>query len=183
MHVFANADELIEHLQLLGTMLSAESDEFTELDHGLQTAALLEQQHDDDPELLVAGLVHDLAHPWDGPGQPRHAYMGADAVRRVLGERVASLIEGHVPAKRYLVATVPEYAGVLSADSTMTLERQGGPMDEREVAAFEADPHYRAMVALRIADDHAKVPDAVVPGLDHWLPSIRAVAAAGVASR
>ena len=39
------------------------------------------------------------------------------------------------------------------------------------------------MVALRIADDHAKVPGAVVPGLDHWLPSIRKVAAAGVASR
>ena len=183
MHVFANADEIIEHLELLGTMLSAESDEFTELDHGLQTAALLEQQHGDAPELLVAGLVHDLAHPWDGPGQPRHACMGADAVRRVLGGRVASLIEGHVPAKRYLVATVPEYAGVLSPDSVMTLERQGGPMDEREVAAFEADPHYRAMVSLRIADDHAKVAGAVVPSLEHWIPAIRAVAAAGVASR
>jgi predicted HD phosphohydrolase len=183
MHVFVSADEIIEHLELLGTMLSAESDEFTELEHGLQTAALLEQQHDDDHELLVAGLVHDLAHPWDGPGQPRHAFMGADAVRRVLGERVASLIEGHVPAKRYLVATVPEYAGVLSADSVMTLERQGGPMDEREVAAFEADPHCRAMVALRIADDHAKVPGAVVPGLEHWIPVIRNVARADASAR
>jgi len=182
MRVFANVDELIEHLERLGAMLSAESDEFTELDHGLQTAALLEQQHADDHELLVAGLVHDLAHPWDGPGQPRHAVMGANAVRAVLGDRVASLIAGHVPAKRYLVATRPEYSAVLSADSVMTLERQGGPMDEREVAAFELDPHYRAMVALRIADDHAKVPDAVVPMLDHWIASIRTVALAQLRS-
>jgi predicted HD phosphohydrolase len=183
MHVFANVDEIIEHLQFLGTMPSAESDEFTELDHGLQTAALLEQEHSDDPELQIAGLVHDLAHPWDGPGQPRHAFMGADAVRNVLGERVSSLIEGHVPAKRYLVATVPEYAALLSPDSTMTLERQGGPMDDREVAAFEADPHCAGMIALRIADDHAKVPGAIVPGLDHWIPVLRHVAHAGAATR
>ena len=37
--------------------------------------------HDpDDEELQVAGLVHDLAHVWDAPGQPRHGTMGADAV-------------------------------------------------------------------------------------------------------
>ena len=176
MRVFANVDEVIEHLELLATMLSAESDEFTELDHGLQTAAHLEAEHADDHELLVAGLIHDLAHPWDGPGQPRHAFMGADAVRSVLGERVASLIEGHVPAKRYLVAARPDYFALLSPDSVMTLERQGGAMDESEAAAFEADPHFEAMVALRIADDHAKVPNAVVPRLEHWIPSLRTVA-------
>jgi predicted HD phosphohydrolase len=33
------------------------------------------------------------------------------------------------------------------------------------------------MVALRTADDDAKVPGADVPGLDHWLPVIRSVAA------
>ncbi|MEI8238336.1 MAG: HD domain-containing protein [Actinomycetota bacterium] len=183
MHVFANVEEIIQHLEWLGTMLSAESDEFTELDHGLQTAAILQREHADDPELQVAGLVHDLAHPWDGPGQPRHGFMGADAVRKVLGERIASLVEGHVPAKRYLVAAVPEYADVLSPDSVMTLAAQGGPMDDREVAAFEADPHCAGMVALRVADDHAKVPGAVVPSLDHWIPIIRTVAHADATTR
>ncbi len=176
MQVFHHVDELVQHLQWLGTLASVEDERFTELDHGLQTAALLREQHTDDASLQIAGLVHDLAHPWDAPGQPRHATMGADAVRELLGPRVANLIQAHVPAKRYLVATVPEYFAVLSADSVMTLEAQGGPMDDVEVGEFERDPDCTAMVALRVADDSAKVHDAVVPGLEFWIPSLRAVA-------
>ena len=136
----------------------------------------MREHHTDDASLQIAGLVHDLAHPWDGPGQPRHATMGADAVRELLGPRVANLIQAHVPAKRYLVATVPEYFAVLSADSVMTLEAQGGPMDEVEVREFERDPDCTAMVALRVADDSAKVHDAVGPGLEFWIPALRSVA-------
>src|SRR5215510_13579646 len=102
MRVFRAADELIEHLELLGTTASVEASGLTELDHGLQCAALLCQRHPNDVELQIAGLVHDLAHPWDGPGQPRHAALGARAVRALLGSRIADLIAGHVPAKRYL---------------------------------------------------------------------------------
>jgi predicted HD phosphohydrolase len=175
MQHFRNADELIAHLELLGRTPSCEGEGLTELDHGLQCAALLETSAPGDLELQVAGLVHDLAHPWDGPGQPRHATMGADAVRALLGDRVAELIVGHVPAKRYLVAVDPHYFALLSADSVMTLEAQGGPMDDVEVAEFETDPHHRGMVALRIADDGAKVVGASVPGLDHWTPVIRSL--------
>lgn len=174
---FTTVDELLEHLEVLGGMPSAESDAFTELDHGLQCAALLFEVAPEDEELQVAGLVHDLAHPWDGPGQPRHASMGAIAVSDVLGGRVADLIRAHVPAKRYLVATRSEYADLLSPDSVMTLAAQGGPMRPDEVAAFEEHPDHPAMVQLRIADDGAKVPGAVVPGLDRWAPVVRAVAA------
>jgi predicted HD phosphohydrolase len=175
MQTFQHADELIEHLRILGATVSAESDLMTELDHGLQTAALLRQTDPDDFELQVAGLVHDLAHPWDGPGQPRHGTMGANAVRGVLGEQVASLVQGHVAAKRYLVATVPEYFTVFSADSVMTLQQQGGSMDDTEVDEFESDPDHLRMVALRVADDGAKVPGAQVPGLDFWIPTIRSL--------
>lgn len=172
---FHDADELIEHLEVLGATVSVESEQMTELDHGLQTAALLRHTDPDDFELQIAGLVHDLAHPWDGPGQPRHGTMGADAVRALLGDRVASLVQGHVPAKRYLVATIPEYFAMLSPDSVMTLEQQGGPMDDTEVHDFEADPDHLGMVALRVADDGAKVPGAAVPGLDVWIPTIRSL--------
>jgi predicted HD phosphohydrolase len=178
MRVFQHVDELIEHLWLLGVTPSAESERFTELDHGLQCAELLRRADPDDEELQVAGLVHDLAHVWDGPGQPRHGTMGADAVRAVLGDRVANLVQGHVPAKRYLVATIPEYFDVLSPDSVMTLEAQGGAMDDVEVEEFELDPDHLGMVALRAADDGAKVPDAVVPDLGSWLPTLRRVAEA-----
>ena len=175
MRIFADANELIAHLRDLATTESAESAGFFELEHGLQCAALLKGSDPDDVELQVAGLIHDLAHPWDGPGQPFHATMGADAVRGLLGERVASLIEGHVPAKRYLVSTRPEYRALLSADSVMTLEAQGGDLSSDDIARFESTPHWRAMVALRVADDAAKDPTAVVPGLETWEVAIHSL--------
>jgi len=173
---FLDVDELVRHLRDLARIPSVEAPDFTELDHGLQTAELLHQMAPDDDELIVAGLVHDLAHPWDGPGQPRHAGMGARAVREVLGERVASLILAHVPAKRYLVAVRPDYLARLSADSVTTLAAQGGPMSDAEVEAFDSSGDVAAKLALRIADDEAKVPGRIVPGLDRWEPRLRRVA-------
>jgi predicted HD phosphohydrolase len=175
MHVFTSTQELVDHLVVLKTTVSAESAKFFELDHGLQCAALLKKSDPLDVELQVAGLIHDLAHPWDGPGQPRHATMGADAVRTILGERVSALIEGHVPAKRYLVTTRPEYRALLSEDSVMTLAAQGGDFTEAEINEFTAQPWWEAMVALRIADDDAKDPLAVVPPLEHWIDAIHSL--------
>lgn len=176
MRAFTSIDEIIGHLESLGRTPSAECDQFTELDHGLQCAAVLATTAPDDIELQVAGLLHDLAHQWDGPGQPRHGELGAAAVRPVLGERMATLIAGHVDAKRYLVATRSSYEAHLSADSVMTLRAQGGPMSSQEVAAFEARPDWKAMVLLREADDDAKVPGAAVPGLGRWLGALRSLA-------
>lgn len=174
---FRDADEIIDHLRQLGALGSVEADNFTELDHGLQTAAILRDVAPDDSELQIAGLVHDLAHPWDGPGQPRHATMGAIAVRDVLGDRVADLILSHVPAKRYLVATRAEYASLLSPDSVMTLAAQGGPMTPDETSEFERHPDLRAMVELRIADDGAKIAGKVVAPLATYENTIRELAA------
>jgi predicted HD phosphohydrolase len=173
---FRDAEEIIEHLRGLADRGSVEAQGFSELDHGLQTAAILRDLAPMDVELHIAGLVHDLAHPWDGPGQPRHASMGAIAVRDVLGDRVADLILSHVPAKRYLVSTREEYSSVLSPDSVMTLAAQGGPMNEDEIAEFERHNELQAMIDLRIADDGAKVPGKVVPGLSIYEDSIRALA-------
>ena len=176
MRAFANVEEIIECLTVGGTMLSSESDAFTELDHGLQTAALVVGMTPTDVELHVAALVHDIAHPWDGPGQPQHAVMGADAVRGVLGARVADLVAGHVPAKRWLVTSDTDYPALLSEDSIITLAAQGGDMNESELRWFESLPHWEAMVQLRRADDAAKVPGAVVPDLATYLNAIHSVA-------
>jgi predicted HD phosphohydrolase len=176
LHTFVDADELLSHLELLATLPSVDLEQGSELDHGLQCAALLERARPDDHEIQVAGLVHDLAHPWDSAGQPRHAAMGAAAVRTVLGERVAALVRGHVPAKRYLVAVNPDYFALLSPDSVMTLGEQGGAMTPAEVHDFEAQAHWEAMVELRMADEGAKVVGAVVPDLDHWRQRIIDVA-------
>lgn len=175
--VFETADQLIGFMAALGRLPSAEGLALTELDHGLQTAALAAKAAPDDEELHVAALVHDLAHPWDEAGQPRHALMGADAVRSLLGERVARLIAGHVPAKRWLVTADPAYRATLSEGSITTLEAQGGDMSPQERAWFESLPDWQAMVTLRRADDGAKVPGAEVAPLQAWVPAIERVAA------
>lgn len=173
--VFASIDELLGVLAGLADV-SSDDGPSTELEHGLQTASLLARTHPDDPELQVAGLVHDVAHGWDGPGQTRHHELGAAAVRPVLGARVADLVHGHVDAKRYLVTVDPHYRRLLSVGSLVTLEAQGEAMTADEVRAFAARPDRSVLLALRRADDGAKVPGAVVPGLGRWAPVVRAVA-------
>ncbi|MCX5582833.1 HD domain-containing protein [Streptomyces erythrochromogenes] len=67
-------------------------------DHALRTAALLRRSHPADKELQLAGLLHDIGRmlrPGDGA---RHAVLAAEAVRPLLGERVARLVRLHAPA-------------------------------------------------------------------------------------
>ncbi len=152
------------------------------LEHCLQCAANLVLTHPDDEELQVAGLVHDLG--WLTPTtdgvdvvfDARHDAIGSELVRTALGDRVAHLVGGHIRAKRYLVATDPGYANVLTPRSVETLVFQGGPFDAEDIAQFETDPDRDALLALRRADDAAKVPGADVPGLETWIEIIGRVA-------
>ncbi|MEX0663424.1 MAG: HD domain-containing protein [Acidimicrobiia bacterium] len=138
------------------------------LAHGLQCAELLAEAAPEDPELQIAGLVHDVGTVLE-PGEPAtHATTGAAAVAPLLGERVAALVAGHDHAKRYLVTADPAYRSRLSEFSVITLGLQGGEMGESERTEFEAGEHFDALVALRRADDAAKVPGREVPGLDAW---------------
>jgi predicted HD phosphohydrolase len=166
---------LLAELADMGTTPSDEADDFSELDHALQCAFELAQRAPADSELQIAGLVHDIGHRFGGDDQ--HGRLGAEYLRPVLGDRVAGLVEAHVPAKRYLVVFDPDYA--LSEVSRMTLAVQGGPMSSGEIAAFRAAPHWEAALTLRRADDAAKTPGRDVPGLDHWLPLLRHLAGAG----
>lgn len=146
----------------------------SELDHGLQCAYELSLAHPDDEELQIAGLVHDIGHQM--ASDEEHGRIGAERVRTLLGERVAGLVEAHVPAKRYLVTTDASYGGILSSGSVVSLARQGGSLTAEEVAAFEAGAYAADAVVLRKADDAAKVPGREVPSLENWLPALRRVA-------
>ena len=148
----------------------------TILNHGLQCAAHLRRSHPADAELQVAGLLHDVGHLLAPGCEDIHGLVGAGYVRPVFGERVAALIEYHVPAKRYLVATDGAYRALLSRGSVRTLAMQHGPMTSGEAAAFAASPHFEAAVCLRRADESAKDPVAEVASLDSWLSALLAVA-------
>jgi predicted HD phosphohydrolase len=149
----------------------------SQLDHALQTAALLERDFPGDVELAAAGLVHDVGYMLDGGSDETHAEVSAGAVRQALGERVAGIVALHVPAKRYLVATEDAYGGVLSAGSVVSLGRQGGAMTEEEVVIFAELPWAADAVTLRRADDRAKVEGLAVRDLTHWVPILEQLSA------
>jgi len=175
---FESIDHLEDFLQE-SALIQGEMPGLSELDHGLQCAAELAAVAPDDTELQIAGLVHDVCHA--AIDIDAHDRIGADAVRDILGERVAALVGLHVAAKRYLIATDADYASRLSPISKVTLELQGGAMSAMEVAAFESSPFARDAVLLRKADEAAKSPGKLVLGLDHWRKALRAVASKNAA--
>jgi predicted HD phosphohydrolase len=146
------------------------------LEHALQTAALLARRHRGDGELAAAGLVHDIVRLLPGGTDKTHAAAAAGAVRGTLGERVAAIVALHVEAKRYLVAAEAGYAGVLGADSVVSLGRQGGALSAAGMAAFRARPWAADALALRRADDAGKVEDLEVGELADWVPLLRELA-------
>ncbi len=115
-----------------------------------------------------------------GPRE-HHGEAGARWLTPRVGARVAWLAEQHVPAKRYLVATDPDYRAQLSEVSQRTLIAQGGAMSEAEVAAFRANPDWQQAVQLRLIDDLGKVPGLEVPDIDSYRTELATVVAATLA--
>jgi predicted HD phosphohydrolase len=138
------------------------------LAHALQCGAILRVEHPDDRELAVAGLVHDIADVAYPDDHTDHDRRGAELVEPLLGPRVARLVGAHVIAKRYLVATDPNYRRRLSARSAETLAVQGDALPDADLDALAADPDLTAILDLRRADERAKDPDALVAGLESW---------------
>ncbi|HEX4433858.1 MAG TPA: HD domain-containing protein [Acidimicrobiales bacterium] len=171
-----DVDGMLEVLATASDHLLSPGLPVSQLDHALQTAALLAHLYPGDDELAAAGLVHDIGHLLPGGSDETHATDAASAVRRTLGERVAGTVGLHVAAKRYLVATEGSYGGVLTDDSVVSLRRQGGAMSEDEAATFLAQPWAADAVTLRRADDSGKVEGLAVGDLAGWTPLLRDVA-------
>ena len=170
-----DVDDMIDVLATGADHLLSPGVPVSQLDHALQTAALLAHLHPGDDELAAAGLVHDIGHLLPGGTDEDHATDAARAVRRALGGRVAGTVGLHVEAKRYLVANDAAYGAVLASDSVMSLRRQGGEMTHDEAKAFLALPWATDAVTLRRADDSGKVEGLEVRDLDSWAPLLREV--------
>jgi predicted HD phosphohydrolase len=147
------------------------------LAHSLQCAARIAQAAPDDVELQVAGLVHDVGTVLE-PNQPAtHAATAERAVTPLLGARVGQLVGLHDVAKRYLVTIDPEYRAQLSERSIDTLAAQGGELNASERAALEDSSVFKDLIALRRADDGAKVVGLTVAPLASWRDAVDTVAA------
>jgi len=151
-------------------------------EHMLQSAAAAEAEGAD-ADLVAAALLHDVGHLLhDGPEDA--AEHGLDNEHEEVGFRflaahfppaVVEPVRLHVAAKRYLCAVDPAYRDVLSPASLLSLELQGGPMSEAEVADFAGSPHCDAACRLRRWDDAGKDPRAAVAPLEHYRPVLEAV--------
>ena len=175
-----NQVDAIDSVEALFDVLAASAAHADEEDvdllaHALQCGQRLREVAPDDVELQIAGLVHDIGTALVPDAPDRHARIGADAVRGLLGARVARLVAGHAEAKRYLVAVDESYRNALSSRSVVTLAAQGGPLPPRAAEAFARSRDAEALVALRYADDAAKVPGAAVAALETWRPAVAAL--------
>ena len=148
----------------------------SQLEHMSQAAALAEEEGFED-EVVLAAFFHDIGHlcatneeavSMDGFGAMDHEKLGADYLRnKGFSERIATMVQSHVVAKRYLTYKYPEYYNQLSDASKATLEFQGGRMSAKEAIDFEQNPDAELFVRLRYWDDQAKETNKPAPDISH----------------
>lgn len=147
----------------------------TQLEHALQAATLAEADQSE-AALVTAALLHDVGHllhdlpdgaPDDGIDD-HHETVADNYLRTLFPRAVTDPVRLHVAAKRYLCAVDEDYFQTLSEPSVVSLELQGGPMTNEEVAEFDQHPFKEDAVRLRRWDDTAKVPTLATPSLDHF---------------
>jgi phosphonate degradation associated HDIG domain protein len=138
----------------------------SQLEHMCQAAQLAEAEGCPE-EVILAAFFHDIGHlcehimpvqQMDGFGVVDHEKLGADYLRsKGFAEDIASLVQNHVQAKRYLTYHFPSYYEQLSEASKRTLEFQGGVMTSEEAMRFEADKLFDLHIKLRRWDEKAKL--------------------------
>ena len=149
----------------------------SQLEHMCQCAQLAESEGYDE-EVILAAFFHDIGHlcehimplqQMNGFGVADHEKIGADYLRsKGFSPTIASLVENHVQAKRYLTYHYPEYYEQLSEASKQTLEFQGGKMTLEEAMAFESDTLFDLHIKLRRWDEKAKLEQQPLPSLDKY---------------
>jgi len=150
-------------------------------EHMLQAACIAEQKGEDDT-VIVATLLHDYGHlvcnmpnnTFEDGIDNYHEDVGAQALESWFDEDIVGAVRLHVDAKRYLCASTPAYRDKLSQASITTLEVQGGPMNEEEMAAFREKRGYRLALKVRVYDDLGKEPQMERPNLDYYIPKLKA---------
>ncbi len=154
----------------------------TMAEHMLQGATLAEQAGNDEV-IIVAALLHDIGHftsefgtfSIDDTEDRHHEEAGAEVLQHFFPSVVTDCVRYHVAAKRYLCATRPDYFNRLSQASVHSLELQGGPMDDKEVADFEKNPNLEKIIQVRYLDDAGKRDDMTTPPFSHFAPMVQRV--------
>lgn len=150
-------------------------------EHVTITAHMLQAAHFAERErapraLILAALLHDVGHLLqavpddleDWHTDAHHEAVGAQWLATRMPPQICEPVRLHVPAKRYLCATDPQYVAQLSEASIVTLRLQGGPMTAAEIAHFRTEPFHREAVRVRKWDDLGKIAGLKTPPLAHF---------------
>jgi phosphonate degradation associated HDIG domain protein len=171
--------QTLEEILALYQQFGQESygENLSQLEHMVQSAQLAQAEGYEE-EIVLAAFLHDIGHLYGHQieaekmgtlGTQSHEKIGANYLReKGFSETVASLVEGHVAAKRYLCYQDPQYLQNLSQASLLTLQEQGGPMNEAEAQAFEAHPLFGLSIKMRYWDEEAKKTNQAIPALDSF---------------
>ena len=152
----------------------------TMAEHMLQGAAIAQEQGEAE-DIIVAALLHDIGHftsefgtfSMDDTEDRFHEEAGARLLEQFFPSIVTDCVRHHVAAKRYLCATRPEYLARLSEASVHSLNLQGGPMSEDEVAVFEQNPNLKEIIAVRYLDEAGKRAGMETPDFWHFAPMVQ----------
>jgi predicted HD phosphohydrolase len=159
---FSSIEEIVNVFEKWGSVNYSEA--ISQTEHAVQCAKLAEAEKAPS-HLVIAALLHDIGHLVDLEMHSGSEILDVDTAHEATGSRcIADVLPSavrlpialHVEAKRWLCARQPGYQDSLSDASTHSLQLQGGPMSDDEVARFEAMPGFADAIALRLWDDLGK---------------------------
>ena len=129
-------------------------------------AAMLAEKAKCKKELVCSCLLHDYGHfiienPDELVGlnlDGEHESIGYEYLKSFFKEEIVEPIKYHVLAKRYL-ARDKKYYNKLSEASKISLNLQGGVLNNEECNKFEQKKYFKSSILVRKFDEAAKKTD------------------------
>ena len=143
-------------------------------EHMIQTAMLAEKNNSPQ-SLICACLLHDIGHfIIKDPDQlvsksvdGKHEDIAFNFLKNYFKPEVTEPIKLHVSAKRYLCRE-KSYYNLLSKASKVSLELQGGKMNNDEAQKFVLLKHHKDAITLRKYDDEGKIPNMKIKNINDY---------------
>jgi predicted HD phosphohydrolase len=131
-------------------------------EHMIQSAMIAEKSKSKG-FLICSCLLHDYGHfILDDPDElvrknkdGKHEDIGYEYLKKFFKREIVEPIKHHVMAKRYL-ARDKRYYNKLSNASIVSLELQGGLLNEKEAKLFEKEEFFKEAIKVRKFDESAK---------------------------
>ena len=131
-------------------------------EHMIQSAMLAEKSKCND-DLICSCLLHDYGHFLiDDPDElvknkldGRHELTGDESLKNVFNKKILEPMRYPVISKKS-IARDKKYFETLSKASTVSMELQGGVLNDKDTESFKRKPYFKSSILLRKFDDAAK---------------------------